>query len=58
VIDAHTDPKVPPLPPHISFEQAQAYLSSIIKGDPEAMAMIRQTARDLAGSWLPGTKGA
>jgi pyruvate dehydrogenase (quinone) len=58
VIDAHTDPNVPPLPPHISFEQAQGYLSSIIKGDPDAMAMIRQTARELASSWLPGTKGS
>jgi pyruvate dehydrogenase (quinone) len=56
VIDAHTDPNVPPLPPHITFEQAQAYLSSIIKGDPDTMAMIRQTARDLTSSWLPGTR--
>lgn len=54
VIDAKTDPNVPPLPPHISFEQAQAYLSSIVKGDPDAMAMIKQTTKDLVGAWLPG----
>jgi len=51
VIDAKTDPNVPPLPPHISFEQARAYLSSIVKGDPDAMAMIKQTAKDLVGAW-------
>ena len=56
VIDAKTDPNVPPLPPHITFEQARAYLSSIIKGDPDTMAMIRQTARDLTSSWLPGSR--
>ena len=56
VIDAKTDPNVPPLPPHITFEQARAYLSSIIKGDPDTMAMIRQTARDLTSSWLPGIR--
>lgn len=54
VIDARTDPNVPPLPPHISLSQAQAYLSSIIKGDPDAMAMVKQTAKDLVGAWFPG----
>lgn len=51
VIDAKTDPNVPPLPPHITFAQAQAYLSSIVKGDPDAMAMVKQTAKDLVGAW-------
>jgi pyruvate dehydrogenase (quinone) len=54
VIDAKTDPNVPPLPPHISFKQARAYLSSIVKGDPDAMAMVKQTVRQLVGTWLPG----
>ena len=57
VIDAKTDPNVPPLPPHISFEQARAYLSSIVKGDPDAMAMVKQTAKQLVGTWLPGSEG-
>jgi pyruvate dehydrogenase (quinone) len=56
VIDAHTDPNVPPLPPHITFEQARAYLSSIIKGDPDAMAIVRQSAKELASAWLPGSE--
>ncbi len=34
VIDAHTDPNVAPLPPHITFDQAQAYLSSWSKATP------------------------
>lgn len=54
VIDAKTDPNVPPLPPHITLSQAQAYLSSLVKGDPDAMAMVKQTAKDLVGGWFPG----
>lgn len=46
VIDAITDPDVPPLPPHITFEQAKAYASALVKGDPERHGIVRQTFRD------------
>src|SRR5687768_18518870 len=29
VVEAHTDPEVPPIPPHISFDQAKSYWRSI-----------------------------
>ena len=35
VIDAHTDPEVPPLPPHITFKQARHFMNAMIRGDPE-----------------------
>jgi pyruvate dehydrogenase (quinone) len=41
VIDAVTDPEVPPLPPHISWEQSTSMLKAILKGDPEAGDMMR-----------------
>lgn len=47
VLEFHTDPEVPPLPPHIKFDQARKMLSSIIKGDPERWRMIKQSAKDL-----------
>lgn len=47
LVHAHVDPEVPPLPPHISFEQAQNFLSSMIKGDPHRWRMIKQSAKDL-----------
>jgi pyruvate dehydrogenase (quinone) len=50
VIDARTDPEVPPLPPHITFEQARNFLMSMLKGDSRSWRMIKQSARDL----LPG----
>jgi pyruvate dehydrogenase (quinone) len=33
VLEAVTDPEVPPLPPHISFEQARNFMLAIARGD-------------------------
>jgi pyruvate dehydrogenase (quinone) len=46
VIEAVTDPEVPPLPPHITLEQAKALSSALAKGDPGARGILRQTLRD------------
>jgi pyruvate dehydrogenase (quinone) len=46
VMDAITDPDVPPLPPHITFEQAKTYTSALAKGDADRRGIIRQTFRD------------
>ena len=35
VIDARTDPDVPPLPPHITLEQARALSSALVGGDQD-----------------------
>jgi pyruvate dehydrogenase (quinone) len=45
VIEAVTDPEVPPLPPHIRFEQAREMAISMAKGDPNRGHIIRQTLR-------------
>jgi pyruvate dehydrogenase (quinone) len=47
VIQAICDPEVPPLPPHITFEQARMYLRSMLRGDPNWKRMIGQSAKDL-----------
>jgi len=46
VIEAVTDPNVPILPPHITTEQMKGYLSAVLKGDPDALDIIRQSVRD------------
>jgi pyruvate dehydrogenase (quinone) len=53
VIDACTDPEVPTLPPHISFEQASNYAKSVIKGDPNASEMIRNSYKQMLDNWMP-----
>ena len=52
VIEAHTDPQVPPLPPHITFEQAGHFMKSVLY-DPERGGMIRQSFKEMAETFLP-----
>jgi pyruvate dehydrogenase (quinone) len=49
VIDARTDPDVPPLPPHISAEQAMSFAKSMVKGDVDRKGTLRATIRQLFG---------
>ncbi|MGH8125704.1 MAG: thiamine pyrophosphate-requiring protein [Rhodanobacteraceae bacterium] len=53
VIEAIADPEVPPLPPHITFEQAKAFARSMYKGDSGRRGMLRQSAREALASVLP-----
>jgi pyruvate dehydrogenase (quinone) len=52
LLEMVTDPNVPPLPPHISFEQAKAYLSALIKRDPDSLRMVVASAKE----WWDGVK--
>jgi pyruvate dehydrogenase (quinone) len=52
VIDAHCDPEVPPLPPHITFEQAKGYISAMVKGDPNTLHILKQTAKEMTATML------
>ncbi len=54
VIDAITDPNVPPLPPHIDLAQAKALTSALVKGDPDARGIIRQSFKQKVEEFLPG----
>jgi pyruvate dehydrogenase (quinone) len=47
VLEAVTDPNVPPLPPHITLEQARAYASAIMRGDSDSADIIRATVKQL-----------
>lgn len=56
VLEFKTDPEVPPLPSHISLEQARHFLSSVAKGDPHESSMLGGVARQLLSAILPGDK--
>jgi pyruvate dehydrogenase (quinone) len=45
VIEAVVDPDVPPLPPHITVEQAKSFTEALLKGDPNARGVIEQAFR-------------
>ncbi len=54
VYEAITDPEVPPLPPHITIEQAKALSSALLGGDPHAGRIIKQSFVEKAQEFLPG----
>jgi pyruvate dehydrogenase (quinone) len=54
VIDAVVDPEVPPLPPHITLEQAKSLLSAVRRGDPGARQLIRESFKQKVLEFLPG----
>ena len=56
VYEAVTDPEVPTLPPHITFEQAKKFMESMVKGDPHLGHMIKQTFKDAIESFVPHGK--
>ncbi|HVR61938.1 MAG TPA: thiamine pyrophosphate-requiring protein [Polyangia bacterium] len=51
VVEAVTDPEVPPLPPHITFKQARALTSALLQGDPGRRAVVRQAYREMMATW-------
>ena len=54
LVEAIVDPEVPPLPPHITLEQARAMLSAIRHGDPNTRQLIAQSFRQKLAEFLPG----
>jgi pyruvate dehydrogenase (quinone) len=56
VVEAITDPDVPPLPPHISLAHARKFASTLIKGDPNEAGIIRESMREFFQSVLPHKK--
>ena len=56
VVEVVTDPDVPPLPPHITLEQARKYTSTLFKGDPDEGGIIHQSFTELVAKILPHRK--
>ncbi|WP_025034612.1 thiamine pyrophosphate-requiring protein [Bradyrhizobium sp. DOA9] len=54
VLEVKTDPEVPPLPPHITLQQAKNFSLALMKGDPNESGMIKGAARQVLESILPG----
>ena len=55
VLEAYTDPNVPPLPPHITLDQAKKFAMSVPR-DPERGSILRNVAREVMASVLPSRR--
>jgi pyruvate dehydrogenase (quinone) len=47
VLEVKTDPEVPPLPPHITLDQAKKFTSMLAKGDPDEEGVIKGSAKQI-----------
>lgn len=54
VLEVKTDPEVPPLPPHITLQQAKNFSLALMKGDPNESSVIKGAARQVLETILPG----
>ncbi len=53
VLEVKTDPEVPPIPPHLTFEQMRNLTTALLKGDPEESGVIKGTLRQALSAILP-----
>ena len=56
VIDFRTDPAVPPIPPHATLDQIEAAASSVLGGDEDRAAIVRQGFKAKVQEMLPGRR--
>jgi hypothetical protein len=50
VARAIVDPDAPPIPPHVTFDQAAPMTKALLKGDPDATGVIRHSLREVAAT--------
>ncbi|OJU25001.1 MAG: thiamine pyrophosphate-requiring protein [Nitrobacter sp. 62-13] len=53
ILEAYTDPNVPPLPPHITLKDAKNFMM-MMSDEPELGSVLKNSAKELLTSILPG----
>ena len=53
ILEAYTDPNVPPLPPHITLKDAKNFMV-MMGNEPELGSVLKNTAKELLSSIVPG----
>ena len=48
VLDVRTDPEVPPIPPHATYDQMKSMAEAILKGDPNGWHVISELTKNKA----------
>jgi pyruvate dehydrogenase (quinone) len=54
VLDFRTDPDVPPIPPHATFEQAKDAAKALLKGDASRWGVLKEGLMTKAREVMPG----
>jgi pyruvate dehydrogenase (quinone) len=53
LLEVKTDPEVPPLPPHMTLDEAQKLATALMRGDPAESSVIKGAAKQLLSAVLP-----
>jgi pyruvate dehydrogenase (quinone) len=53
LLDVRTDPSIPPIPPHATFEQAKDAAKAILKGDEDSRSVIVEGIKTKVQEFLP-----
>ncbi|MDQ1615343.1 MAG: hypothetical protein QOJ60_1282, partial [Actinomycetota bacterium] len=54
VVEFVTDPAVPPIPPHATWDQMEKALESIVRGDADRVDVIKEGIKTKMQDFLPG----
>jgi pyruvate dehydrogenase (quinone) len=55
ILECYTDPNVPPLPPHITLEDAKNFMT-MMTSEPELGSVLKNSAKQVLASVWPGGK--
>jgi pyruvate dehydrogenase (quinone) len=53
VLDVRTDPEVPPIPPHATFDEMKSMAEAILKGDANGWHVVAELVKNKAAELLP-----
>jgi pyruvate dehydrogenase (quinone) len=53
ILDVHTDPNVPPVPPHATFEQMKDSAKALLAGDADRWGVVKEGIKTKAQEFLP-----
>ena len=56
ILECCTDPNVPPLPPHITLQEAKNFIT-MMASEPELGSVLKESAKQILSSVWPGGKG-
>jgi pyruvate dehydrogenase (quinone) len=53
VLDVHTDPDMPPIPPHATWEQFKATTAAVLEGDEDWLGFVKEGLKTKAQEFMP-----
>ncbi|WP_447041338.1 thiamine pyrophosphate-binding protein [Streptomyces sp. DSM 118878] len=56
LLDFRTDPAVPPVPPHVTWERVEETAASVLRGDADQVSMVKQGLKAKMQEFLPDTR--